>query len=642
MVHDRTSFSTQTSPSKKSLKYWRWLFPLALLASLGMHGLVLFSPVSPSDDELVPPPDPEEDGIAIIKIDAPQPRPQAVSPANATDPNAVRTARPAAPTAATRAPQTAPTQGNSASGPAAAPRRADSSTAGRGRTPAANTRANRNQASQANRPTVPDLSAVDSVRNPNTPAPNVASPTSSAATAAASSADLFEEYVKVFEAYNGVKISEEDATTFRQRWLESFRDRGSDFADLDVQPLRDFDPLPYASNICLPNSPQAAQVLVMVNADGEVDEYQQFIQRTGYRNFDSAARQAIESHAFPEADTPQAYLAEIEVDYDSDECEWPPEVDKLPDDYFAVLETYVGPTLTTPAEATAAREAWLKTLSTAEENELPQTDEFVAANFEDFDQKVDYPLAICLPIEPKNTQWGVIVNADGSLNSEPELLRSAGYQNFDDRAKELVENFDFAETGESQLYVVEVPVDYNSVNCQSLDSDEFEVPTATYSASNNGGEPLSDAASPGATSPQTTAFNPEQQARLIEAGRQNIEANTVGSLNALPEIAAASIESGWPDGIDRSCFLANLTPEQGPIPVDAAEDAVILSESFDFVPLTLSRLYGAEVIDAGEYCGAPLLQMTLGGTPQLFSSTIGFGAGNSNALVIIWSADPRE
>jgi hypothetical protein len=138
------------------------------------------------------------------------------------------------------------------------------------------------------------------------------------------------------------------------------------------------------------------------------------------------------------------------------------------------------------------------------------------------------------------------------------------------------------------------------------------------------------------------AFNPDQQARLIETGRENIEADSVGSLNLIPDIAVASIQEGWPEAIDQSCFLADLNPEQGPIPVASAEDALVLSESFDFVPSTLSRLYGTEVADAGEYCGAPLLSMAVGGTPQLFSSTVGFGAGNSNALVVIWPTDPRE
>jgi hypothetical protein len=40
----------------------------------------LFAPVSPSEDERVPPPDPEEDGIAITKIDPPKPRPVAAPP----------------------------------------------------------------------------------------------------------------------------------------------------------------------------------------------------------------------------------------------------------------------------------------------------------------------------------------------------------------------------------------------------------------------------------------------------------------------------------------------------------------------------------------------------------------------------------
>ncbi len=108
MVQERHSYSTQSTARPKKTQYWRWLLPPMLLASLGLHGLFLFVPMGASDEDLVPPPDPEEDGIAVTKIDAPQPRrPVASTPANA---GTVKTSPPAEIAAPTQSAQPAPTR----------------------------------------------------------------------------------------------------------------------------------------------------------------------------------------------------------------------------------------------------------------------------------------------------------------------------------------------------------------------------------------------------------------------------------------------------------------------------------------------------------------------------------------------------
>jgi len=644
MAQDRMPLNAKTTPKKPGIPYWRWLLAPMLLASVGLHGLILFAPVGPSEEELLPPPDPEEDGVAITKIDAPQPRPTATAPANA---GTVKTAPPTS--AAASQPRAA-----------AAPSTRASSRANQAARPATQSRPARPAATPPDATgqtaPLPNLAQTPAVDTPNTGTPSVGgratsgdgrNPRDRPNGGATAGSDPFEKYVAAFETYNGVKISPEDAAEIQSIWLGSFSDRGPEFTSLDPQTLKIFEPLSYESSICLPSAPAPAQLLVMVDADGTVDEYQPFIQRTGYRLFDNAAADQVRQHEFPTADGPRAYLTEVAVDYDPDNCEWPPQVDKLPDEYFTILNNYVGPTLTTPAEAQAAQENWLTSLRENGNIQLPAMDELTAEDFDGFGQKVPYPLEICLPLEPKTAEFGVVVQPDGSLSTEPVPLRSTGYQNFDDRAKALVADFDFPAADTTRLLVVEVPVDYNDVNCQPLDSESFEVPTTTAAAptaSNSasaGGGPAPDNGAAASGGSEAIAFNPALQPSLLENGRQRVEADAVGSLNTQLEIAAASLAIGWPQDIDQSCFLADLTDENF-VPVDGAADAIILSESADFVPLTLSRLYQAKTDDAGEYCGAPLVQMSVDHAPQLLASVVAFGAGGSNALVVLWTVDPRE
>ncbi|NEQ46407.1 MAG: hypothetical protein F6K00_23835 [Leptolyngbya sp. SIOISBB] len=603
-------------PKKKPA--WYFLLAPMLLASVGLHALVLFVPTGPAEESLLPPPDPEEDGVAVIKIDAPQ------SSATAASANAgtVKTAPPAN---------------------AQASRTGSSANANRAQAAGQSSNSRPTSSSTTNSSTtgpIPNFSTSGQVNNPNTETPTVGGRATSGSGRTTGVAvppvgpDPFEEYIEVFKTYNAVKISAEVAADDRNTWLGSLSDRGPEFTSLEIEPLKIFDPLPYEANICLPGTPEAAQLLVLVDAEGNLDEdqYQPFLQRTGYRSFDNAAAEKIKQHDFPEGDMPRAYLVEIAVDYDAADCDWPPQVEKLPDEYFTVLDNYIGPALTTPADSKAAQETWLASLADNDELELPVMDELAAEDFEDFEYEVPYPLEICLPLAPKDAKFGVVLQPDGKLSTEPVMVRSTGYQNFDDRARELVTDFQFPTADETHLLVVIVPVDYNSTNCQPLDSDSFDVPTTTSrTTANDEAVPETDTA---------ITFDPAQQTTLLEKGRQQVEADSVGSLNTQLALAAAALEAGWPAAVDRSCFLADITTESF-IPVEAAADALVMSEDVEWVPTTLSRLYQTEAADAGEYCGAPLITLSIDNAAQLFASTIPFGTGGANTLVVLWTADPR-
>ncbi|MEM1290013.1 MAG: hypothetical protein AAGH67_00865 [Cyanobacteria bacterium P01_H01_bin.162] len=618
MLQDSRSLDAPPPAKAKSFPYWRWLLPPMLLASIGLHGLVLFAPVGPSEDDLLPPPDPEEDGIAITKIEAPQPRQPVAAP---TNPGTVKTA---------------PARSSAAAATPATPARSASSTqsnTGQRQSPAAPSQSS-GRSPRSGQPTVPDLSTVDSVQNPNPDTPAVEVPVADTPT------DPFEEYIEVFGSYNGVTVTA-DADQERSSWLGSFSDRGAAFTDLEIQPLASLDSVPYAANICLPSAPTTAEVLVLVDADGELDNYQPFLQQTGYRHFNDAAKALIAAHDFPEAAGPQAYLAEVAVDYDTDDCEWPPEVDRIPSDYFTVLEAYVGPELTTPREAATAQVDWLKVLQEADNLELPEG-ELEATELADFEPEVEYALAICLPLPPRDAKWGVVVQPDGSLSGEPHPLRSTGYDSFNDRALELVKNYDFPEADAPQIYVVTVPVDYNATNCTTLETFEAAEPTPPEADSDS-----EDAADTSATTTdeppvEALAFSPDQQTELIDRGRRNVVDDMTGALNDQPGIAADFLAGNWPPDIDQSCFLSELDPDAGVVPAEAAADALIVTLNANDAPPRLSQFYGTEVEDAGEYCDALLVQMSLEGVPQLFASIIGFGDGDANTLAVIWRADPRN
>ncbi len=653
MAHDLPSsaYKSFPAPVKKKRQYWRWFLPPMFLLSLGLHGLVLFSPTAPSENELVPPPDPEEDGVAITKIDPPKPRPAVAPPANT---GTQKTAAPPAPVATPPTRAAAPAQPRSSAIAARRPSPPPRSTP-RPRPRSQTTSRNRNR--QDTTPvSVPPLPPGQNVNNPNPSAPGVGT----AKPAVSPEVNRFAAYLKAFESYGGaVILSPTDAQKFQADWLQTFRDRGPAYANLEITPLRNLNKLPYESNLCLPRMPVPAQALVMVNAEGQVDDDVPLVQTTGYRNFDEAIVKFLKAYDFPDSNAPHAYLAEVEVDYQESGCAWPPQETGLPVDYFDLLKGFVGVEGTSPGDATKAQAEWLATLRADESLEIDDRETFELQPLEGFEQRVEYPLGICLPFEPKTVQWGVLVTPEGKITGEPTLLRSSGYAWFNERAKELVTQVEFPKRDTLTAYVVDVPTGYNRTNCKRADDPSWTAnlassgtPTAASTAAAPAVNREADAATAtaaAANSPQATTttgetattFNPEVQAQLLQRGRENVLAESVGALNNDPGLLTLLLDSGWPKDVDRACFVATLDEATGPRPIDKAKDAIALSENLDFVPTSLSRFYQVEVSDAGTYCNTPLYEMKVNGVSQLFASAIGFGAGNANTLVIFWPKKPE-
>ncbi|MEM8603608.1 MAG: hypothetical protein AAGE59_11190 [Cyanobacteria bacterium P01_F01_bin.86] len=622
MTRDRNILPPPSSERRKSPQYWRWFLPPMLLASLGLHGLVLFTPVAPSEDDLVPPPDAEEDGIALTKIDAPKTR---VAPSVPSTP-------PGTATSATAPPATANTAGT--------PIRSSSIGA---TSPEASTP----PTPQRNSLGVPPLTPTQRASNPVVPPP----PTGIAVTNSANTSDPasatkpepLKEYFEVFKGYRGQTITQETAAQSRQSWLDAIAELGTAYANLEPKPLDGLDKIPYETKVCLPEAPLPAQFLVLVEPEGTLYSDTQKLQTTGYVKFDLAAESLIKKHEYPSVSAPEAYLVEVAVDYEETNCQQPQDVADLPAAYLPLLDDYSPDNPTSIRAAKAARDSWFEALVEAGDLTAPQADDFEVPVAEDFDAEVDYGFDLCLPVAPEEAWWGVLVNPDGTLQEEPEALRSTGYSTFDDRAKALVEAFDFPAGDSPQAYVVVVPVDYNDTNCKQPAAKTAG--SETTSASNpDSSTPEASVDTPADASQDTAiAFDPNVQEQLIEKGQQALGSSPAGLLNSDPGLANGAIEIRWPDDIDQEAFLDRLDPELGPVPVDGAADAYVLTRSADSATEEIASLYGVEDLTAREdYQGAPLYELQEQGVPQLFVSVIGVGTGNSSTLVVVWPSDPHQ
>lgn len=435
-------------PPQNQRPLWQYLIAPMLFLSLVLHGVILFIPTGASEDALVPPPDPEEDGIAISRIEPPRATstgsPRSGSANSANDNGAAATAR------------------NSVQGGAgqAADRRTSSP-----RSPARNgAAANRNSARQternpaSNNDDVADLGNAD---GPNPRADNVTPPDPRTA---------FLSFIDIFEGYRGIlPVDRNQLQVDADSWLEGVKgDRPAlAAANLTIQPLRNFEPIPYLENICLPQAPATAEILVLVEADGTVSGEAFTLKDTGYTHFDEVAASLVSNHDFPSASGPKAYRVTVAVDYDADDCQWPPPGVDVADEFLTLVHSYIGPAGTRPLEAATARQDWLNGL--VSQGKLSTA---MAANTSAPDFKVPYDLGICLPIAPTPVQFGVLVRGDGSPQGEPKLLRSSGYEVLDQRARAMVSQFDFALGEGDRALVLEIPVDYNPLTNKNLDPSE--------------------------------------------------------------------------------------------------------------------------------------------------------------------------
>lgn len=315
------------SPPQPSRPLWQTLLAPMLLASLGLHGLVLMLPTGAAGDAVIPPPDPEQDNVAITRIPpaaanpaaspvvplpgaAGQPVPQRpIQPVAAASPQATQAApgRPAATRPATRSPHaTAPTS-----------------------------------ASRSTPPSLPgptaatDDAAPVRVTPPNpgvpTPAPTpspISQDRREQVLAYLSGLDFSQERIDQLAAtmwqrygYSGQDTTRGEYTGNLNQWQVQIQQE-TGRADLVAEEDRTNLEVSFARRVCLAQAPGEVKVGFVANPDGSFRQEPVVLRSSGYAELNQKALDVVRQHEVPAADQIKAYTVTVEtsVDYGENDC----------------------------------------------------------------------------------------------------------------------------------------------------------------------------------------------------------------------------------------------------------------------------------------------------------------------------------
>ncbi len=298
-----------------------------LLVSLGLHGLLLLLPTGDADDALVPPPDPEQDSVAITRV----------PPAGKPDVAAI---------AGTTASPSTPLRGPTAA-PAAPVARANASAVRSGRPQAPSRTATppsqpRSQAASPTnaQPTQPPPAPA------NPPAAGAVTPTPPPPSAPSSTQPLFDAelgpqllaYVAALNlpqakvdraaesiqnrfSFNTAAVTNDTFNANQSQWVTTLRQE-TGLADLSPEMNGSEFATVYPQRVCLADSPGEINVGALVNPDGSWQGEPALLRSSGYSVLDRKALQEIGRHRFAPAEGIKAYVLTIDtsVDYGDRPC----------------------------------------------------------------------------------------------------------------------------------------------------------------------------------------------------------------------------------------------------------------------------------------------------------------------------------
>ncbi len=306
---------------------WQTFLAPMLLASLGLHGLLLMLPAGSSGDAVIPPPDPEQDSVAITRVPPPG---SANAGAAGLGGAPIAGVTPIPGSAGTPGSTGQPLVGGVASGQAprssAAPVRSQ---------PPAPPRSPSGQSPRVAAPQPP--SSPPTAAPPGTTGGAVAPPSrplfnaevgerllayvaalnlppGQIERAAASVQDRF--------GYNAAAVTRDTFNTNKAQW-ESAIQQETGIATLAAEDDRTSDFLTvYPQRVCLVEEPGEIKIGALVNPDGSWRGAPRLLRSSGYAALDRKALQDIQSHRFTPADSITAYVLTVSttVDYGRRPC----------------------------------------------------------------------------------------------------------------------------------------------------------------------------------------------------------------------------------------------------------------------------------------------------------------------------------
>lgn len=317
--------TTHFPTPEKSRPLWQVLLAPMLLVSLGLHGLLLLLPAG-SEDVVIPPPDPEQDSVAITRVPP-------AGESEAAIPNSGVVPAGAVPRIAAGAPLTV--QPPAGAAPAA-------------QRPSPAVIARSNQA-RTTAPRSPGRPQPPATQTPPTPAPTTPPPaatTPSPATNLPSSQPLFEgdlgERLQTYVAslnlsqeridqlltaisqrlvYSDSNTSDADYSQNLSQWQQTVRAE-TGLTTLTPEEAPTELSITYYQRACLSEEPGTAQVGVIVSPVGSPRREPVLLRSSGYGIVDAKALRTVADHRFPRGGEVKAYTVTLpaEVDHGPSDC----------------------------------------------------------------------------------------------------------------------------------------------------------------------------------------------------------------------------------------------------------------------------------------------------------------------------------
>ncbi|HZG38431.1 MAG TPA: hypothetical protein VEZ50_07075 [Nodosilinea sp.] len=322
--------ATRFAPPEQSRPLWQMLLAPMLLASLALHGLVLLLPAGSSDEAVIPPPDPEQDSVAITRV-PPAGAPDAAAvatpvPTAATPPSAAQPLAAAVPQPQGRAPVVRPAV---VPQPVQRPRPT----------------ASRPQASPPpppspqpqGPPASTSASASGAATAPAAAAPAQPTPSSSplfgaevgegllsyiaALNLPQSQVERAAESIQNRFGFNAAAVTREALNHNQRQWEAAIR-QATGLAELSPETERTAFTTVYPQRVCLAEEPGEVRIGAVANPDGSWRGEPALLRSSGYGALDEKALQEIQRHRFDAADGIRAYILTVDtsVNYGPQPC----------------------------------------------------------------------------------------------------------------------------------------------------------------------------------------------------------------------------------------------------------------------------------------------------------------------------------